>query len=52
MPTAKKFKAWTDGLSGMKLKQEQAMATNCNTVSLALKLIKVLEKWLKASEDK
>jgi hypothetical protein len=47
-PAAKKSKAWRDSLSSMKLKREQAMTANRNTVSLALKSIKASEKWLKA----
>jgi hypothetical protein len=50
-PAAKKSKAWRDGLSGMKLKREQATTTDRNAVSLALKLIKASEKWLKATAD-
>jgi hypothetical protein len=33
----------------MKLKREQAMTTDCNAVSLALKPIKASKKWLKAT---
>jgi hypothetical protein len=50
-PAAKRSKAWRDSLSGMKLKQEQAMTADLNAVSLALKPIKASEKWLKATAD-
>ncbi len=47
-PAVKKLKAWRDSLSGIKLSQKRAMTTDCNAVSLALKLIKASEKLLKA----
>ncbi len=50
-PATKKSKAWRDSLSGMKLKQEQALTADCNAISLAFKKIKASEKWLKAIAD-
>jgi hypothetical protein len=50
-PAAKRLKAWRDGLSGIKLKQEQAMTADCSAISLALRPIKASEKWLKATAD-
>jgi hypothetical protein len=48
---AKKSTARRDGLSGMKLKREQATTANRNVVSLALKPIKASENWFKATAD-
>ncbi len=51
MPAVKKSKAWRDGLSGMKLKQEQAMTADRNAITFALKPITASKKWLKATAD-